>query len=196
MEKFAPIFNVSLVLQIFNNNDESLMLNSIEYISLIVCLLTSSIVMMLIPVVLCYSMFDNYMNMKAYNSKIDAEIRHQENNSNYLTSICEKYHKATSNFYKNLFALAGWNIFSLIYIIKGFDSFSNGLREYFYFPFAMFQSLTENKIVNSIYEYQSNWLYMTTIAILTFYFYFFGNYFGKYIARNMIKKRGLKYSFN
>lgn len=192
MKKFAPIFNVSLVLQIFKYNDSTLILDSIEYVSLIVCLLTSSIIMMLIPVILCYSMVANFINMRDYYIRIDSEMCRQENNSNYLKSICKKYHKSTSSFYKKLFGLAAWNIFSLIYIVIGFDSFSNGLREYFYFPFAIFQSLSENKIVDSIYNYQSNWLFMTTITILTFYFYFFGKYFGRYIAKNMIKKKRTK----
>ncbi|PCI31617.1 MAG: hypothetical protein COB60_11130 [Flavobacteriaceae bacterium] len=191
MKKFALIFNLPLVLQISTNNDSSMIFDSIQYVSLIICLLTSSIVMMLIPVILCYSMVTNFLNMRDYNIRIDTETCNQQNNSKYLKSICKKYHEFTSNFYKKLFALAAWNIFSVIYIIIGFESFSKGLREYFFFPFAIFQSLGINEIFDSIYKFQSNWLFMTTITILTFYFYFFGKYFGKYKAKNMFKKRGL-----
>ena len=187
MERFA---------QIFENNRLQLLFDSIEYIFLFICLAFASIIIMLIPVVLCYSMVDNFMGMINYKNKIDREMCCQENNFKYSKSICNKYVTYFSNFFKNFIALTAWNIFSLIYIIVGFDNFRNGLREYFYFPFAIFQSLGENVIINSIYKFQSNGLFMITITILTFSFYILGKYFGRYIAKNRIKKRGLNYSIS
>tara|TARA_R110001583_G_scaffold123082_1_gene274423 strand:- start:42730 stop:43329 length:600 start_codon:yes stop_codon:yes gene_type:complete len=191
MKKVALIFNMPLVLQILENSKSQLVFYYIEYMFLVICFASASIVMMFIPIILCYSMVDNFIDMNDYKNKINKEISCQEDNTEYLKSICHKYLKSFSNFFKNFTALAAWNIFSLIYIVFGFGSFSNGLREYFYFPFAIFQSLNKSKIFNSIYQFQSNWSFMITIIILTFSFYFFGKYIGSYMAKNKIKKKGL-----
>jgi len=196
MEKVALIFNMPLVLQIFENSKSQLVFDSIEYMLLVICFASASIVIMFIPVILFFSMVDNFINMSSCRNKINNAMRYQENNSKYLKSICYNYLKSTSNFFKNFLALAAWNVFSLIYIVFGFDSFNNGLREYFNFPFALFQSLSKNVIFNSIYKFQSNWSFMIIIIILTFSFYFSGIYIGRYVAKNMIKKRGLNYSFS
>ena len=185
-----------LVLQIFENNESHWAFDFSEYIFLVICSASASIVIMLIPVILCYSMVDNFVKMSGCSNKIDKEICCQENNSRYLKSICDKYFKVFSNFFKNFIALAAWNIFSLIYIVFGFDSVGNGLREYFNFPFSILQSLSENEIFNSLYKFQSNWSIMFTIIILTFSFYFLGKYIGRYMAESMIKKRGLDYSLS
>lgn len=182
--------------QIFENNRLQLLFDSIEHIFLFICLALASFIIMLIPVILCYSMVDNFLGMINYKNKIDREMCCQENNFKYSNSICNKYVVSFSNFFKNFIALTAWNIFSLIYIIVGFDSFRNGLREYFYFPFAILQSLSENVIINSIYKFQSNGLFMIIITILTFSFYIIGKYFGRYIAKNRIKKRGINHSFS
>lgn len=194
MKKFTFIFNIPIVLQIIENSKPQFVFDFIEYISLLICLASASIVMMLIPIILCYSMVVNFIKISSYNNNINKEMCYQENNSKYLRHICNKYIRSSSIFFKNFMALAAWNIFSLIYIIFGFDSFSNGLSEYFYFPFAIFQSLSKNEIFNTIYKFQSNWSYMVTIIILTFYFYFLGKYIGRYVAKTKIKKKGLNYS--
>lgn len=196
MKKFAIIFNMPLVLQIFENNKSQLVFDYIEYMFLVICFASASIVMIFIPVILCYSMVDNFIDMSGYNNKINKEMCCQEDNTKYLKSICYKYIKSSSNFFKNFIALAAWNVFSLIYIVFSFNSFSNGLREYFYFPFAIFQSLSKNEIFNSIYKFHSNWSFMISIIILTFSFSFLGKYIGRYLAKNKIKKKGLNYSFS
>lgn len=196
MKKIALIVNVPLVLQIFENSESQMVLAYIHYIFLVICFASASIVMMLIPVILCYSMVSNFIDMRDFNNKIDKEMCCQENNSKNLKSICDNYLKSSSNFFKNFIALASWNIFSFSYIVFGFDSFRNGLREYFYFPFAILKSLNKNEIFNSIYKFQSNWSFMATIILLTYSFYIVGKYFGSYLAKNRIKKRYLNYSFS
>lgn len=195
MKKFVLIFNSSFVLQIFENSKSQLVFDYIEYIFLIICFASASIVMMLIPIILFYSMVDNFFNMSGYSNKINNEMCCQEKNSKYLKSICDKYIKSSSVFFKNFIALAAWNVFSLIYIVLGFDSFNKGLVEYFGFPFAQLQSLSKNEIFNSIYKFQSNWLFMIAIIILTFSFYFAGKYIGRFVAISMINKRGVNYHF-
>lgn len=196
MKKLAIIFNIPLVLQFFEYSETQSVIATIEYILLVIVFSSASIVIMLIPVILFFSMVDNFFNMRDYNYKIDKEMSSQENNTKYLKSVCVNYLKSSSNFFENFIALAIWNISSLIYIVFAFDSFINGLREYFYFPFAIFQSLSKNEIFNSIYKFQSNWTFMSTIIILTFSFYILGKYFGSYRAKNVIKKKGVNFSFS
>ena len=196
MKNLDVAFNRSLIIQILENNKYELLVDYIEYLFLLVCSSLSLIVMMLIPVVLLYSMVSNFINMSNCNNEINKEMCRHDNNSKYLEPICRKYLKSSSYFFKNFMGLAAWNIFSLIYIVIGFNSFSNGLREYFYFPFAVFQSLSKNEIFNTIHKFQANWLFMLTIIILTFSFYFLGKYIGRYVAKSAIKNKGLIFSLS
>lgn len=185
-----------LVLQVFEESNLPWEFGYIEYLFLVICSASASIVIMLIPVILCFAMVDKFFEMSGCNSNINKEICCQESNSRYLKSTCDKYLKSSSNFYKNFIALVAWNIFSLIYIVFGFESVGSGLREYFYFPFTIFQSLNKNEIFNSINKFHSNWTFMFTIVILTFSFYFLGKFIGRYMAKSIIKKKGLNYSLS
>ncbi len=155
MENYFLISNNSLVIQIFEKSNSELLFNSIEYVFLFICLVMALLIMMLIPVILCYSMIDNFIDFREYSKKIDTKfcIVKNEHNSEYSKSICDNYLKSYSNFTKNFVGLAAWNIFSLVYIVTGFDNIRTGLIEYFYFPFKMFNSLNENEILNSIKEF-------------------------------------------
>lgn len=195
MKKFALIFNLFFVLQVFENNESQMVFESIEYIMLLIFFMAASIVMILIPIILCYSMVDNYYTMNGFKRKIKAVGCHNES-SKYVNEICDTYLKTTRNFYKNFSALVTWNIFSLAYIMYGFENFSNGLKEYFYFPFAILQSLSKDEIFDSKYKFHSNFLIMGAIILLTFSFYFLGKYIGSMIAKNTIIKSRMKLTMN
>lgn len=191
MKKIVIIFNIFLVFQTLENSNSQATLDNIEYGILLICFVAAAFVMMFIPVILCYSMIGNFISMGYLKNKIQTEMSLPENNSKYLKFISNKYIKASSNFYKNFTALVVWNILSLFYIAFGFDNFSSGLKEYFYFPLEVFQSLSQSKIFNSIYEFQSNWIFMVAITGFTFSFYFLGEYIGNDISKNRIKKMKL-----
>lgn len=191
----AFTLNISQILQSFGDNESQLVFDYTLYILLLVCLMAASIFMMLIPVVIAYSAIDHFLTMRSYQSQIKNEVCCEEHNTKYLNTVCSNYLKASCKFYKNFLALAVWNIFSLGYMVFGFDSFSSGLKEYFYFPFAVLQSLSKNEIFSSVSKFQSNWYYMLMIALLTFIFYFVGHYLGKQFANGAIKKRGINFLF-
>ena len=86
MEKVALIFNMPLVLQIFENSKSQLVFDSIEYMLLVICFASASIVIMFIPVILFFSMVDHFINMSSCRNKINKAMRYQENNSKYLKS--------------------------------------------------------------------------------------------------------------
>lgn len=188
MKKYAIIFNISLIIQSIESNNSQEQYGQAEYIILLICFVIASIIMMLIPVILCYSMVGNFLAIRYLNNRTQTESSLEISSSNFLKSIREKYIKATENFYKNLFALATWNVFSMVYVISEFDTFVNGLKEYFYFPLNVFQSLSKDKIFESIHEFQSNWIFMVGIVILTFVFYFIGKYFGNIVAKTQFEK--------
>jgi hypothetical protein len=110
-----------------------------------------------------------------------------------IESICDKYIEASSSFFKNFTAFLIWNIFSLIYILFWFENFSVGLKEYFYFPFAILQSLSKNEIFESVDLYKSNWLFMSAIILFTLSFSYFGIFIGRDIAKSRIKKMKLTF---
>lgn len=181
---------MSLAIQILENSKSELVLDYIEFMILYFGLGLAMIMMMLIPVVLFFSMVGNHISMGDYYKKMNRGINSQENNnkSKYLESLRDKYVKSYSNFFKYFSAIATWNIFSLLYIILGFESFGSGLKEYFYFPFYVFQTLNKEEIYNSVYVFKSEGLFMTAIIVLTFTFYHIGKYLGLYIAKNRIKE--------
>ena len=188
MKKTAFVFNMYSFLQVSENSNLQTVFDSIKYIIFLICFILASSVMMLIPVVLFYSVIGDFIKKTSYSNKIKEEMGRKENNSKYLQFICDKYIKISSNLFKNFIALATWNIFSLFYIIFWFENFSDGLKEYFYFPFAILQSLSKNEIFDSIYKFQSNWLFMSAIIVLTFSFSFLGKYIGRDIAESWVKK--------
>jgi hypothetical protein len=147
---------------------------------------------------LFYLMVDSFFNRRKYSNKIDSEICYQANNleSISLKSICKKYLKSHSNFFKYFSALTAWNIFSLIYITFGFENFKVSLKEYFYFPFHILQSLSREEIFNTMFVFKSNYIFMITIIFLTFSFYHLGKYLGLFIAKGNIKKRSLNFRLN
>ncbi len=196
MKKFILIFHLPLVLQILEHSKSELAFDGIKYMVLFFCLAIVMIIMMLIPVVLFFSMVVNFISMRNYKKKIDTGISFQEvnNKSKYLESLCRKYLISYSNFFKYFSALAAWNIFSMLYIIIGFESFEMGLKEYFYFPFYVFQTLTNDEIYNSFYVFKSEGIYMIAIIVLTFAFFQIGKYYGLFIAKNKIKESHLNFT--
>ena len=131
--------------------------------------------------------------MRDYKKNIDKGISRQGTNNRtlYIESLCKKYLKSYSSFLKYFSGLAAWNIFSLLYIILGFDSFSTGIKEYFYFPFNVFQTLSNEEIFDTMYVFKSEGVIMITIIAITFLFFLIGKYFGRLIAKNKIKERNL-----
>ena len=188
MKTFVLIFHSPLVLQILENSKSEFVFESIEYLILFFCLALALIMMMLIPVVMFFSMFGNFIAMQDYKKQIDRGICFQENNneSKNLEPLCSKYLKSYSNFFKYFSALTAWNIFSLLYIIFGFESFETGLKEYFYFPFHVFQKLNNEEIYNTLYVFKSEGIFMIAIIVLTFLFFQIGKHIGLFIAKNKI----------
>ena len=193
MKKAAVILNIIFTIQVLENSQSQIVFDYVKYIILLICFMAASILMMLIPVVLAYSMVDNFINMKKFKEILTLKKDSKKPNSKFVKTICGEYYKASSNFFKNLSALITWNVFSFIYIFFGYENFSDGLKEYFYFPFAVLQSLNKDEIFDSLYKFQSNWLFMTAIVLITFSFSYFGKYLGKDIAENMIKKMKLTF---
>jgi hypothetical protein len=134
MKKYALIFNIALVFQTVENSTAQEPFDYVEYVILLIFFVIASIVMMLIPVILCYSMIGGFMALRSLKNKAQTENSLKVSSINYLKSVHEKYIIASKNFYKNLFALATWNVFSLVYVVSEFDAFIEGLKEYFYFP--------------------------------------------------------------
>lgn len=184
MKNILLIFNLPLVIQTIENNKYNFTTDfseNIEYFTSSVTLLIAAIGMMLIPVVLLYLLIISFISIKNYN-KIEMDFWSFGNNPE------SKYIKAHASFYKYLSALSAWNIFSFIYIAFSFENFSNGLNEYFNFPFEIFQLIKNEDVVNSIYLYKSNWVSMLLIALFTLIFYVIGKYVGIFISKNKIKK--------
>jgi len=193
MKKYIIIFHMLLVLQVAENSKSELAMDYIEYLLLFFCLAIPTIVMMMIPVVLFFSMAGNFIAMRDYKIKIDNGIDAQgtKDNKLYLKTLCEKYLTSYSNFIKYFSGLAAWNIFSLLYMILAFDSFKTGLREYFYFPFNLFQKLNNQEIFTTMYEFKTDGIIMTAIVAFTLFFFLLGKYFGRFIAKTKIKERKL-----
>ena len=186
MVKSIAIYKILLASQVFEDSKSQLAFDSIEYITSIILVGLATIVMMLIPVFLFYRVVVNFYRLKN-NNICDTETW------SFGNTFKLRYLKLHSKFFKNFLGLVSWNLFSFLYIIFGFKSISAGLKEYFYFPFYVFESLIKNDVYNTIILYRSNGVIMIIIAILTFAFYLIGKYIGRFIAENKIKKVELSF---
>ena len=188
MNQFLILLSVSDGFQILEKSKSELALESVEYMILYFGLSLAMITMMLIPVILFSSMVLNYFSMNDYYKKLSRAMNFQGNNkrSEYLKSLKLKYVRSSSSFFKYFAAITTWNVFSLIYILVGFDSFFVGVKEYLLFPLNVFQNLNETEIYNTIHVFQNEGLSMAVIIALTFIFYIVGKYSGVSIAKNKI----------
>lgn len=194
-----PSLNIALVVQSVENISQvQLAVNYIENVFFFLCLAIAMMAIMLIPVILCFSMVDNYFMMKKYGDKIDKEICHYEShyNDQQVASACNKYLKSHAGFYKNTTALITWNIASLAYIAIGFADFKSGVLEYFNFPFQVINTFNPGDILNSFNQYSWNWYAMLLITILTLICFFIGNRLGVYLGKSYLMKRNLKPSLS
>ncbi len=192
MEKFILIFSNILFIQVMDKNTSEFLFSSAIYVFTLICLISAVIVMMLIPIMLCYSIIIHYFNLKEINAKLktfDSEDS-IDKKSKFHQEVCDNYVKEFTNFMKSSLGLVAWNIFSIIYIISGFEDLKTGLIEYFYFPFKIIKTFDENEIFNSYLDFSSNWSYMLSIIALTFVFFFIGKFVGIYLGRTQIKKIG------
>lgn len=149
--------------------------------------------MVLIPVILFFSMVDNFFLIKKFHKKIDFITCFQKDKveSDYYNSLCGTYLKVYKNFFKNISGLAAWNVFSLFYILYNYDTFETGLKDYFYFPFKVFQTIMNQETFNKIYVFKTEGLSMMFIVILTIIFFYAGKYIGIYIANKALSKKKL-----
>jgi len=172
--------------------------DSIENLFLFICSALAIMALMLIPVILCFSMIDNYFKYQKYSSKIDKEIccHKAHYNDKQIQSVCNKYLKSYTRFTKNASGLAAWNIFSLIYIAITFSDFKTGVLEYFYFPLHVIETFNTNDILSSFSQFSSNWYSMLIIIVLTFLFFQLGKFIGLYFGKFKIRKRSLIVSLN
>ena len=199
MKLLILLSKLPLLIQFSETSKTQMMFDSIEYTFLFICIVSSTIVMMSIPALLAYSMISSFFNMKTYNKKIDVEFccKEKKYSTNYSKSICKAYQKSYSIFLKNLFGLTTWNLFSLVYIIVGFETFSDGLKEYFYFPFNVLKSLNSDDLLGATFSnFSSYWLNMLIIVIATFIFYFLGEFIGRFFASKNLSKKNLNFSFS
>ena len=175
-----------------------LVFDSIENLFLFIFSALAIMAMMLIPVILCFSMIDNYFTYQKYSSKIDNEIccHKAHYNEKQIQSVCNKYLKSYSRFTKSASGLAAWNIFSLIYIAITFPDFKTGVLEYFNFPFHVIDTFNMNDILSSFSQFSWNWYSMLFITILTVVFFQLGKFIGLYFGKFKIQKRSLIVSLN
>ena len=188
-----------LLIQFSENTKAQIMFDSVEYTFIYICIISAIIFMISIPVLLASSIINSFLNLQTFNNKINVEFccNDKKYNKNYSTSICKKYLKSYSEFSKSIFGLAIWNLFSLAYIIVGFENFSIGLKEYFYFPFNVLKSLNHDDLLGSSFSsFSSSWSYMLIIGIATFIFYFLGGFIGRYFALKNLKNKNLNFSLS
>jgi hypothetical protein len=87
MKKVALVLNFPFIVQLIDNSETQLASEYLQFVVLIICFATAAIVMMLIPVVLCYSMIGNFFSMNGGSKKIKNEIASLEHNTKYLKLI-------------------------------------------------------------------------------------------------------------
>lgn len=158
-------------------------------------LITGGILLMVItPVVLLYLFVENYFKFSSLRKKIAINLLHpsqicSEPDSNSLhKNLCADLLNSGTYLMASGMGLLSWILLSGLYMFFGFDSFRQGIQDYFYFPFEVFNTLAPNNFSELSLSLNHNWFYMVCIAVMTITFYLFGKFIGKEIGKSKIKK--------
>ena len=186
-------------IQLPENDNEQILGNSIKELFIIILVIISIIIMMLTPLILFYFLLIEFFNFQncfrtmqngAYHGNDDKSNEKIPTPTKNINNSCLQFY---SCFIGNGTGLLCWIILSLWYIVFGFQDVSSGLKEYFYFPFKVFNTLINKEFMSSFEDMYENWVYMILIVIITFLFFLIGKSIGKLLGREKMNKMELRY---
>lgn len=130
------------------------------------------LLIIVIPVLLLYTLLTSLILLE----KQDKSIFYNWYNNEQIKKQYQNYKTRYSNFISSSLGFLTWVVLSLIYIFKNFKSASQGLKNYFSFPFKFIGNLTldSQKILTVIP--MKNWLSMLFIVITSIIILFIGKY--------------------
>ena len=173
--------------QLFENSQSALIINLLENSVLFIFLSTATFLIVSTPVVLFYMSIDNYFKSKKNYAILEEEFygKTHTHHPEYSKEIREKYTNHFSKYLSNLYGLIAWNLFSVIYILTGWEDILSGITGYFKFPFLVLQTYDFDNSINSVVSYNYNWLFMFIIFLITI----LGFQIGKYVAYSIVQKQ-------
>lgn len=182
-----PILFSDAISQIFENSQTAAFLTLVENTVLFIFLSTAVFFIVSTPIVLFYLSVDHYFKSKKNFAILEQEFhgKSHTHHPEYSQKIKDKYTKNYTGYMSNLLGLIGWNLFSIAYIVTGWDDLQSGILGYFQFPFQVFETYNFDNSIQTIISYDSNWFFMLIIFVVTIVTF----QLGKYIAPIMIQKQ-------
>lgn len=193
-----PFIKLATVLQSVEDVSQvQLAFEYIQNILLFLGLILAIIVMILIPIILCFGMIDNYFALGRFKNKIDHDTcLESKSSTDRVHANCRRYIKVYSRFLQYTFGLAAWNLFSLIYILIGYSDFKSGLIAYFNFPLEVLGSLDQQNLLTSFSNFDLKWYYMLGIVVLTIACLLIGRNIGDNFGKHSLKQQNLNVVLN
>jgi hypothetical protein len=179
----AWVQTVILATQFVEQSETLALFESMREVAKILFIVGSIALMMLTPAVLGFAVFDRFFNFKKFCNKLRfVNSTDHSHHSRFVKWLCSGYRRSYADYMGTLFGLGSWVVFSFAYVISSATSFSEGLRNYFAFPFDVIRAAQESgwNIVES--ELYSRWLFMLSIVIVSLVFFLLGRMAGDMLA--------------
>jgi hypothetical protein len=189
-----PLFSSLLMaFQFTERNEVQVLFESLKENTKYIFVIFSIALMMLIPLMYCYFLIEKYFNFKLYCNKLRTKIHLLEEKPHQSIPkwILDKYRRSYADYLGNGVGIGGWIVFSLLYMLLGFDEFREGISTYFNFPFDVFQvlqSLGEDNWNFIGSEQYRTWIFMLIIAALSIFLWILGRGIGEYLANKRINE--------
>ncbi len=185
-----PILFSDAINQVFENSQAAAIFSLLENTVLFIFLSIAVFFIVSTPVVLFYMSIDNYFKSKKSYAILEEEFhgKAHTHHPEFSQKIRLKYTKSYTKFLSNASGLLAWNVFSIVYILTGWEDLQTGVMGYFKFPFQVLQTYNFDNSINTIISYNYNWFSMLVVFIITIAGYQLGKYLAPMIVQKQLSK--------
>lgn len=167
-----------------------MILSFVENMVLFIFLTSMLFIIMATPIYLLYSSVDNYYKTLKKRIHINEGLCCEDKVSHPSNThkVCKAYISAYQGFLSSVLGLGSWFLFTLIYVAMRSENIVSGLEDYLHFPFDVVEIYHFNDAMNSIVSFESNWLFMLIIYLLTLAGFQIGRYLAPRLAAHTLPK--------
>lgn len=158
--------------------------NTVQTVLIFLILIFTFFVIIIAPLILMFCWLNNYSDYKRFrtNNSITTEL------NNLSKHVFISYRRTYSNMFGNGFGVFAWVLSSYYYVTKNINGISDGLIEYFSFPFKLLSNLTTtNLTINDAIPIEV-WISMLLIVSLSIILFYLGRTLGISIINTSYNK--------
>ena len=179
------------VSQLFEDATNQMLLTNIENVVVFIFLSTAILLIVSTPVLLLYSSIDSFFKRRILHNTIDISIciENKKCHKSFEKQICSEYKEHQSIFVGSIFGIVIWITASIFYISQYSQDFTQGIFNYFNFPFEILGTYDFTNSIQSITEYQTSWYFMLGIFIVSIFAYLLGKIIAPYLMEASVSRK-------